>query len=64
MLLATIVCTSDPYIFAEPVRIEANGKPIDVTTGHAAPLVYDFDGDGEIKIADLSLRISACIDSS
>jgi len=46
MLLATIVCTSAPYIFAEPVRIEANGKPIDVTTGHAAPLVYDFDGDG------------------
>ena len=32
--------------FAAPVRIEANGKPIDVTTGHAAPYVYDFDGDG------------------
>ncbi|SVD51510.1 uncharacterized protein METZ01_LOCUS404364, partial [marine metagenome] len=32
--------------FATPVRIEANGKPIDVTTGHAAPYVYDFDGDG------------------
>ena len=32
--------------FASPVRIEANGKPIDVTTGHAAPYVYDFDGDG------------------
>ena len=29
-----------------PVRILANGKPIDVTTGHAAPYVLDFDGDG------------------
>ena len=46
MILATIIFTSAPYIFAEPVRIEANGKPIDVTTGHAAPLVYDFDDDG------------------
>jgi len=29
-----------------PVRILAGGKPIDVTTGHAAPYVLDFDGDG------------------
>ena len=29
-----------------PVRITAAGKPIDVTTGHAAPYVLDFDGDG------------------
>jgi hypothetical protein len=29
-----------------PVRIVAGGKPIDVTTGHAAPYVLDFDGDG------------------
>jgi hypothetical protein len=29
-----------------PVRILASGKPIDVTTGHAAPYVLDFDGDG------------------
>ena len=29
-----------------PVRILADGKPIDVTTGHAAPYVRDFDGDG------------------
>jgi len=29
-----------------PVRIEAGGKAIDVTTGHAAPYVIDFDGDG------------------
>jgi hypothetical protein len=30
-----------------PVRILAGGKPIDVTTGHAAPYVLDFDGDGK-----------------
>jgi len=29
-----------------PVRILAAGKPIDVTTGHAAPYVLDYDGDG------------------
>ncbi|MDE0961344.1 MAG: hypothetical protein OSB09_11260, partial [Planctomycetota bacterium] len=31
--------------FAPPVRLEANGKPIDVTIGHAAPYIIDFDGD-------------------
>ena len=32
---------------AEPVAVEAAGKPIDMEHGgHAAPLVVDFDGDG------------------
>ena len=31
---------------APPVRIEAVGKPIDTSVGHAAPFVGDFDGDG------------------
>jgi hypothetical protein len=31
---------------AEPVRLEAAGKPIDTDVGHAAPYVYDWDGDG------------------
>ena len=30
----------------DPVRIEADGKPIDTDVGHAAPFVGDFDGDG------------------
>ena len=30
----------------QPVRLEAAGKPIDTETGHAAPFVCDFDGDG------------------
>lgn len=29
-----------------PVRLQAGGAPIDVTVGHAAPLVIDIDGDG------------------
>jgi hypothetical protein len=33
-------------VFAPPVRLEANGVPIDVTIGHAAPYIIDFDGDG------------------
>jgi hypothetical protein len=32
---------------AEPVAVEAAGKPIDMEHGgHAAPLVVDFDADG------------------
>ncbi len=31
---------------AEPIRLEAAGKPIDTEIGHAAPFVCDFDGDG------------------
>jgi len=29
-----------------PVRLEADGKPIDTAVGHAHPFVGDFDGDG------------------
>ncbi len=32
---------------ADPVRLQANGEPIAVTIGHAAPWVMDFDGDGK-----------------
>ena len=31
---------------ATPVRVLADGKPIDVDCGHAAPCFADFDGDG------------------
>jgi hypothetical protein len=33
--------------FEAPARIESEGKPIDVTGGHAAPAIADVDGDGE-----------------
>jgi hypothetical protein len=32
---------------AAPVRVEADGKPIDTEVGHAAPYVADWDGDGK-----------------
>jgi hypothetical protein len=50
VLLASAVLTPEASAQAgelqPPVRILAGDKPIDVTTGHAAPYVLDFDGDG------------------
>ena len=36
----------EPPRFAPPMPIRAGDGPIDVTTGHAAPYLLDFDGDG------------------
>ena len=44
--LATTAGISLSSELADPVRIEAAGKPIDTEIGHAAPFVCDFDGDG------------------
>jgi hypothetical protein len=33
-----------------PFRVEAGGAPIDVGVGHAAPLMVDFDGDGNADL--------------
>jgi hypothetical protein len=33
--------------FHPPVRLQADGKPIDVDIGHAAPYLYDFNRDGK-----------------
>src|SRR5262245_47374550 len=34
-----------------PVKIHAGGQPIDVErSGHAAPFVGDFDGDGKLDL--------------
>lgn len=33
-----------------PIKLQADGQPIDVAIGHAAPFWGDFDGDG---VADL-----------
>lgn len=36
---------------AEPVKIQAGGKPLDIGGyGHAAPFVCDFDGDGKFDL--------------
>ena len=37
----------DSYRFALGVRLMSGDKPIDVTTGHASPYIYDFNGDGK-----------------
>ena len=50
-VLATLFCAAavaeSNDQFADPVRIKASDKPIDVDIGHAAPFVADFDGDGK-----------------
>lgn len=46
ILSSTMQGAQDASQFATPVRILANGEPIDVTTGHAAPYLRDMDGDG------------------
>lgn len=33
-----------------PVRLEADGKPIDTAIGHAAPHLTDIDGDGKLDL--------------
>src|SRR5262245_1825622 len=33
-----------------PVRLEADGKPIDTAIGHAAPHLADIDGDGKLAL--------------
>src|SRR5262245_19137740 len=35
-----------PDMFLPPVRLEAGGKAIDTSIGHAAPFYGDLDGDG------------------
>jgi len=52
-LLVLSVCTSalatdkpEKKEFKEPVQLKAAGKVINVSAGHAAPYILDFDGDG------------------
>ena len=44
ILLAAEMIAAD--IFEKPFRVLADGKPISVTTQHAAPHLRDMDGDG------------------
>jgi hypothetical protein len=48
LLLAVGGCATSSMAgdLAAPFRVEANGKPIDMEVGNAAPFVTDFDGDG------------------
>ena len=46
-----IAATADANELSEPVRLEADGAPIDIGTlskfAHAGPWVADVDGDGD-----------------
>jgi hypothetical protein len=52
MLLGLAACVLPPLSLSAqdslqpPFRVLANGQPISVEVGHAAPLMVDFDGDG------------------
>ena len=43
---ALVAASASAQQFEKPFRLEADGKPIDVDVGHAAPYLHDFDGDG------------------
>ena len=66
LILAPAATAAD---LQEPVRLEANGKPIDMTQGNAAPFVVDFDGDGHVDLllgqrGDCKLRIYRNLDNN
>jgi len=48
---ADAAASAEPYRFAAPVRLEADGAPIDVakfsSIAHAGPWIEDLDGDGD-----------------
>ncbi|MHC4597477.1 MAG: hypothetical protein ACYS47_00580 [Planctomycetota bacterium] len=46
-LLVAAGARGDEPELTEGVRIEADGKPIDVRVGHLVPVVVDWDGDGK-----------------
>jgi len=46
IVLAMVNSVPGPITLAEPFLVKAGGKPISVDTGHAAPILADFDADG------------------
>ena len=51
ILVPAAAVAQAPPGFLPPVKIHAAGKPIDVQrSGHAAPFVGDFDGDGKLDL--------------
>ncbi len=47
LLISLPAWADDPSELLPPVQIQAGGQPIDVQrSGHSAPFVGDFDGDG------------------
>ena len=46
-LLVPLALAGPPEDLAEPFPVLAEGRPIDVEVGHAAPCLFDFDRDGK-----------------
>lgn len=46
IILATLTLTAGTNELAEPFRVESKSGPIDVSYGHAMPLMADWNGDG------------------
>ncbi len=49
LIVAWLGCLSASDLSA-PVRLEADGKPVDTDVGHAAPYLWDIDGDGDLDL--------------
>lgn len=49
-LLTTPLLAQSAPAFAPPERIMAGDAPISVDVGHAAPFLYDLDGDGKREL--------------
>jgi hypothetical protein len=50
-LLPAVAAAQELKGFLPPVKIQAGGRPIDVErSGHSAPFVGDFDGDGKLDL--------------
>lgn len=48
MALAAMLCAGTLAAeLNEPVKINSGDAPIDVDVGHAAPYLFDFNGDGK-----------------
>ena len=48
VLVSVLALTSQAADFADPVRLEGNGKPVRVESpGYACPCWADIDGDGK-----------------
>jgi hypothetical protein len=48
--LAVRTAAAGPSELAAPTKILADGKPIDVAIGHAAPFVADLQGNGTLSL--------------
>lgn len=46
VLVLGVTALADTPDYQSPFRINANGSPIELSLGHANPLVTDWNGDG------------------